>query len=550
MINPSAGARVNLSATVEDGPRYAASGERLMDLRRDRSMRRVMRDLYKGCWTKVLIEAGRTQHFYQSVSKGSDATPQDVSPLVQKFNVFKLACQVHADVNAGRAPLISVDEDVYPDQAEALRTITDRCLFESLYHRANRRAAKEGSACIHACIDADILSADRGAVLALGDNDEWLPVGPIGPDGQPRVWERRWIVARTVSGREQKYLRVERYWSPEGTVVVDNEAYKVESAETIVDLSDRAKCRRVPLAEALGEEVAAEIEEIRELRVPYVPVVWLLRDMNEEDEPEGLIGNDDIDLLDEVFAAFSQWSRARSLHATPKTRVPESMVDEETGKIDLRFDGLIDPEKAFEYIVAQFELEDILRSLDRAISYALAQMQVSQMLLGLEPAGGVAETYESRRLKSMSTLASAQRSVPVQGPAMGRIFEVASGLESQITSFWPYGPVVFTPRPEIPKETIDRVREQAEMLAAGLTSTKRAIKAIHGEDDADEVLEEIAEDIRVRTAQNQASIFGAIGTGDPFGDRRAETTASGDGEGDVDPEGDASTVAGAGVVDG
>ena len=201
MINPSGGAWINLDAGVDDGPRYAASGERLAELRRERATRRVMRDLYRGCWTEVLIETGRTQHYFQSTAKGSEQTTKKIDPLVQKFNVFKLACETHADVNASRPPLISVDDELYPEQAEAIESIVDRCLFESLYLRANRRAAKEGAAIIHACIDADVLSSHPGAVLVLADNDEWLPVGPIGPDGPPRGWERRWLVSRAVAGR-------------------------------------------------------------------------------------------------------------------------------------------------------------------------------------------------------------------------------------------------------------------------------------------------------------------------------------------------------------
>jgi hypothetical protein len=551
VINPSGGARVNLQATVQDGPRFIASADRLADLRRERKTRRIMRDLYKGSWAKVLIDAGRTQHYFANSAKGSKFHPQDVSPLVQKFNIFKLACQTHADVNAGRPALVSVDEELYPEQAEALRSIADRCMLDSLYHRGNRRSAKEGMAIVHACIDADILSADRGVVLALADNDEWLPVGPIGPDGQPRVWERRWILKRDTSGRKKMYLRVERYWSPEGIVVVDNEAYLVESADTIVDLSDREKCKRVELAEAIGEQAASSIEAIRVLGTPHIPVVWLLRDMNEDDEPEGLIGSQDIDLLDEVLAAFSQWSRSRSMHATPKARVSEKQVDGETGTVDSHFDFIIDPDKAFEYITVQFELDEILQSLDRTISYALAQMQVSSMLLGLDPAGGVAETFESRRIKAMSTLASAQRTVPVQGPAMSRILTVASALESMSTLGWAYGPVEFTPRPEIPKETIDRAREQAEMLQAGLTSRRRAVAAIHGEDLADQVMEEIGEDSAAAAESQRAALFGAIGGvggGDPFGDRRSETPADSQ-DSAVDPEGDASTVPGTEVVD-
>ncbi|MCR9215963.1 MAG: hypothetical protein NXI14_02055 [bacterium] len=540
MIDASGGATVNLDATVADGmPRFAPSKQRLEELRKDRAMRKIMRDLYDGLWAKVLILDGRTQHFFQDARKGSNKHPQDIGPLVQKFNVFKVACKVHADVNAHRPPIVTVDDEEYPLQALALKSISDRCLFDTLYHRANRRAAKEGSAIIHACIDADQLSANRGAVLALVDNDEWLPVGPIGPDGQPRVWERRWIIARTIDRREQLYLRIERYWSPNGQVVIDNEAYKVKAADTLVDTTDTSKCVRVSLAEALGEEVASEIEEIRQLPTRFIPVVWLLRDMSEADQPEGLIGENDIDLLDEVMGAFSQWARSRSVHATPKMRVGRGHVDPKTNQANVSNDVFIDPEKEIEYILAQFELSKILESLDRAISYALAQMEVSQMLLGLEPAGGVAETHESRRLKAMSTLTSAHRSVPMQGPALGRAFECACALESSIQTGWPYGTVDVEPRPEIPKETIDRVREEREKLEGGLTSVRRALGQIHGEDLVEEILEEIREDQKRQTELQRQSIFGATGSNDPFGDTRADTQAPQSAGTEVDAEGDA-----------
>lgn len=544
MINPSGGGRINLSATIDDGPRYAPSRSKINELRRDRQTRWMMRDLYSGRWAKVLIDTGLTQHHFPNIAKGSPEHVHRIDPLIQKFNVFKLACLVHADVNAGVPPLISVDEDLYPRQKQAMKSIGDRCLIENLYLRANQRAAVEASAVVHACIDADILSPTQGAVLTLGDNDEWLPVGPVGPDGQPRVWERRWLVTRRVGGKDQMFVRVERYWSPNRAVLVENEAYRVDSADTIVDLSDRDRCKRVPLTQAIGSEAASRVPEIRQLNTPYVPVISLFRFMNQDDKPEGLIGKDDIDLLDEVLGAFSQWSRGRSLHATPKLRVGEMHVDEKTGQVDLRLEAFTDREKVIEYIEIKFELDKLLQSLDRTISYALAQMQMSTMLLGLDPAGGQAETSDSRRYKAMSTLSAASRTVPVQGPAMSRICTVACALESSADMGWAYGEVTFTPRPEIPRDKLDRVREQSEMLASGVTSVKRAVEAIHGEDVAPEVLEEIAEDEKRRNEQQRSALFGATSSLDPYGDRRAETPPQESDDVETDAESEDTIVTG------
>ncbi len=160
-------------------------------------------------------------------------------------------------------------------------------------------------------------------------------------------------------------------------------------------------------------------------------------------------------------SAFSQWSRGRSLHATPKLRVGEMHVDKKTGQVDLRLEAFTDREKVIEYIEIKFEL-DRLQSLDRTIS-TLAD----------------ADEHHAARARSGWRSGGDFGQPPVQGdehavggepdrsgPGAGDEPDLHRGVrESSARHGMGYGEVTFTPRPEIPRQS-DRVREQSEMLAS------------------------------------------------------------------------------------
>lgn len=480
-----------------------------------------MNDLDSGFWRKVLLAAARTQHKYRPTVRNGG----DISELLVKVNFISIALDLHADVIAGNAPRVSTPEE-FGEQGLAIDRIRKACLFDTLLHRACRRLYKEAESPLRVTTDR----AGR-TVIRLDSNSETLPMGERGPDGQPEYWERRWIIerARATERTPDRFLRVERHRAG----LIEQEAYRVDGsgvADVLIDLNPETK---VPLAVALNSAEGLP-EPVTATGVPY-PLIVQLYAADEDGEPSFLFRDGDMDLLDMATASVSRLSREHEQHAGALLKVGESAVNRETGAVDVSSGAIVDDEGKTAYVVKDLKLEAMLGFMDRALTLLMTILRVSPALLGARLGGGATpDTYDKLRLESTQTLTRGRTTIRYIEPALERVFEVASIFDaSRSFTGYPIAPVSVAMRAEIPKDIIDKVREQAELKREGLTSERRALIEIHGEDIAAEVQAEIAED-RARAADaSRTAIFDAVPSISIGGPDDANTGDAGDAGGDL-----------------
>ncbi|GIK18637.1 MAG: hypothetical protein BroJett004_08010 [Planctomycetota bacterium] len=480
-------------------PGYAASPAKLAELRERRRLRRIFRAINNGDWRRVLITLQKTQHTFRPMI----AHGERVNDLLAKCNLVRLAWRIHADVLVGTEPLVTTQEG-YDEQWEALERLKRRVLLHSQLHSAARKAAVEAECALR------VDTLDGAAVVTIDENDTAYPVGPDGPDLQPTVWERRWIVERadsTSRDGKRRYLRVERHRAPGGVGVVEQEAYETESLETLQDLTT---LRRVPLAAAFlpGETPPPDSTPTG---APYPLLTRIVTDYY-DGAPEWPLSEHDVDLLDTVAAAFTRLVRSHALHAEPKLRVSSSMLDTQTGMVRMDHDAVIDDDKVAEYLRAEFDIGRMLEVLDRMLGLLLVMLQVSQALLGYKMGGGATpDSYDKLRLEATNTLAHARRFALYFGPALARTLTVASTVEARMPGRgWPVAPVTVEMRPQIPKDPLDLAREMREMLEGEtpLIDQRSALARLHGEGNADEMMAAIAADQDARAARNRLQLMG------------------------------------------
>jgi len=482
-------------------PGYVAPKSRIDELKRRRTLRNLFRDINTGKWKRALLDLKNSQHRYRELAQHSGK----VEALLTKVNLVRLAFRFHGVVAAGNSINTTVG-DGNEEQAMAIDAIRRRVNFDAQLQRAIRTVNIEAEAVLRVSL------ADNGTVITLDDNDRTLPVGPNGPDGQPTIWERRWIVERPRPGsnKPKKYLRVERHRREGDRGIIEQEAYVGSRNHEIGDvICGLENLQRVPLAEAFkpGDTVP---EERSETGASEPAIVRLVADM-EDGEPAWMLTKDDIDIIDESAAAFSRLSRSHDLHAQPLLRVAESMVDKATGNVELSQDAIVDHDKVVEYISQSFDLGTMLDLMDRVLGLTLVMVQMSQGLLGFKMGGGSApDSYEKLRHESISTLARAkQTAVYCNGP-LGRLFTIATEIDSRRPMRgYAVSPVTAEMRPELPKDRVEMVREIGDMLdrSTPLISHRGAIAAIHGERNADAILKEIRADQAAAAKLNAASIF-------------------------------------------
>lgn len=502
-------------------PGQSAHMKRLRDMREHA---RNMDLLVEGQWAKALIEAQRTQHYYRKVlaSRGAGGTDAaEPRQLLEKINLVRLAVQLHATILTADAPVTTPVAGFEP-LAGVVGEIQDRSHWPVMCAQAAYECATRGACVLLA------MNGPRGATIEIGNDEQWLPMGSIDARGQPEFWERRWIVKRMVGREERKYLRVERHTiqshrSESGATkdtaarghVIEQEAYATDSSETLCEL-DPAK--RVTLAEALGAEVAARTPEVQATGLPVLPIVWMARGLR-RNWPRPLLPDGEIDALDNLAATHTRLSRVHELHGSPKLRVSEGMRDPATGRVDATAEAVIDPEQIVGYIALQAELAEMLSYLDRITEAVLVILEVSPALLGIRLSGGATpDSYDKLRLESSHTLSAGRRAAPYMAEALARVMTAALWIESQRPlGGWTLpadGSAVVSARvePRLPREAIDLAREQRELLEAGLTSKRRAVMALHGE-DWEAVMDEIEEDDAARTALEKARSWSAVGNG-------------------------------------
>lgn len=461
-------------------------------LRTERSKRRVARQLFEGAWRAVLIEAGRSQYrFPKTLQEG-----ERIDALLHKINLVHGAMMLHADVVSHRPPTLSVPEE-FALQDEALIDIRRRCLFDAAFHEAALVANVESRVVFRCEVD------ERGrGLLCLDDNDIAFDVGPRGPDRQPTVWERRWVVRR---GRD-RFLRVERHRAIDGVGIVEQEAYATSGSETLVDLSE---LKRVALARAMrdGQEPP---DDVRETGVD-LPLLVELQLYMYRGRPQGRVNPDDIDSIDQMTARMSQLSRSIGLHASPKLRVSEEMIDDD-GNLKPIGDAIIDEAKLAEYINASFDLNGLLNATDRAMQWVMVDLEVSPALMGVKPGGGqMPDTADKMRLEATRTLAAANRSEIYYREALGRAFTIVSTLDAQrVTAGYAVAPVEAQIHAGLPKDNLEEARELRELVEARLISRYEALRRLHGDEDAQRIFEELEEEAGQEARRQREALFGAV----------------------------------------
>jgi len=369
-------------------------------------------------------------------------------------------------------------------------------------------------------VDADEESG--GAVIRLDGGDEMFAVGDDGPDQQPRVWERRWIVERETAGRPRMYLRVERHRAPGGVGVVEQEAYLTDSRDVLLDL---ATLPRVELSAAIGEEMAASMPDVTVtgLRLPLVTRV--VCDM-ELGQPAWLLPEADLDILDTMTSMISRLDRAMALHGLPKLKVGRASIDD-TGNVRGSDDYVIDPDGQTEYLAASVQFGDLLAAMNRFVGLTLTVMQMSPALLGVRFDGGATpDSAEKLRIESTNTLARGRTTAAHVNPALSRVLQIASELEARLPGRgWATGPVSAELRPSLPKDRADLASELSAMLLGPvpLIDHRSALAELHGEQHADSILEAIEAD-QARSADRAQRALGAeLGLGAGTGSRAPGT---------------------------
>lgn len=508
-----------------DRPGYVTPADTLKQLRERRRLRQMYRDLDGGQYRRVLIQAAKTQHRFRGLGNAKG----QISELLVKVNVFRLAVQMHATILVGRSPEIEVPQ-TNAEQAAAVEAIRRRCLLDATLTEAAAQMQIAGESPLR--ID---VHPEMGVYIVLDDPDRTIPVGPIGPDRQPTVWERRWIVERAAGHRTERFLRVERHRAAFMRGIVEQEAYRTDSVDTLVALED---LERVSLDSALG--AGHGLAELAETGLTHPPIVRLAAAYR-DGWPAFLLPEDELDILDAAAAALSRLSRAMELHASPKVRVPDNAVDQ-NGRVDLTRDAYIDPDKQFEYISLAADFAAMTEVLDRMIALQMLTLQVSPALLGVRIGGGATpDSYEKVRLESTGTMTRAWHAAGFCSPALSRLLTDASIIESRMPGRgFAVAPVTATYQPELPKDEVQRGREIAELRDLRLYGELSALVLMHGRARGEAIFRELMEDRQTAAQLASAQFGGSIGLGadpqggDPQGepDDSAESgTGTGTGEG-------------------
>lgn len=497
MPNTAAAGKLRVAGGA-GAPGYVTPAATLDALRARRRVRRMVRDIVEGRWRRVLIDLQMSQFRWPEIESHSGT----IQAMLTKINVVRLAIDMHASVLVGTMPSIGVPGE-FAEQRAALAGIAERSMLHALLLRAARKLTAEAECAVR-------VDASAGVALTEEDNERCLPVGPDGPDGQPSVWERRWLIEREIGRRVDRYLRVERHIVRGGRGVVEQEAYLTDSVDVIQDL---ASLERVGLARAIGAEAAAATPELAETGAER-PLVVRMVHAYADGEPVFLLGEHDLDLVDSATAAVTSLARTHKLHATPKVRVPDHMVDRRTGRVNLSEDAVTDPDRVYEYITVDAKLGDMLDYMDRMLGVLLVVLRVSQALIGVKLGGGATpDSYDKLRLEATNTLAHARAAAAYVGPALGRVLTIASQVESAMPMRgYAVAPVSVKMRPQLPRDQVEIAREQRELLEAGLTDRRSALAEIHGEDEADARLAAVERDLDEATRRQRDAVFAAVPT--------------------------------------
>ncbi|MAO24546.1 MAG: hypothetical protein CMJ35_03715 [Phycisphaerae bacterium] len=485
-------------------PGYIASPERLATVRKQRTVAMLMRQIERGDWKRFLIQCQKAAHRYPSIKQHSG----EIAPLLVKVNVVRSAIRLHVQTLAGKPVTISTPEG-FDQQRVAVELIRQQSHFDALLMQAVRTANIDGWSTLRVDMRPGV-----GLVVCCDDNAMILPVGPDGADMQPSVFERRWFIKRSdpIQGKKT-YLRVERHWAPDGQGRVDQEVYQVKNEDAFVDLNSDG-VTRVDLAKVFPENTPAE------LTLTGVPYPLITRLVNEyfDGRPEMLMSEHDFDLLDMSAAAISRLDRTMEQHGNPKVRIPENLINNQTGKAEIG-EAIVDADKLFEYIDQKVNFDAMFTAMNKTLQLLCTQLQASPALLGFKLDGGaMPDTFDKLRLEATQTLARAETSAKYMGPALGRVFTTASMLDTQLPMRgYPVAPVSVVMHPGLPKDQLTIAREMRELRGTGehdaMVDLQTVIEAVHGEAAAPQILERLKAERDETTRRNQQEIYGAFNGG-------------------------------------
>jgi len=469
-------------------PGYITPKARLEAIRKRRIIANIMRQLERGDWKSFLIKCKKAVHKFPSLEKHSG----EIEPLLVKVNVVRMAIRFHGIVLAGEPITLTVPEE-YAEQKQAISDIRSNSHFDALFMQAVRTANIDAFATLR--IDPQ---GDK-TIICSDDNRMMIPVGPDGPDMQPTVWERRWMIERKQGTKVIKYLRVERHRAG----MIEQEAYEYAGGDLLVDLASE-QAKRVDLKEAMPETM---LQPIVETGVPYPLIVRLVHEYF-DGAPEMLMSEHDFDLLDMSAAAVSRVDRSMEKHGSPKARISESMIDPDTGKVTIQ-DAILDPDKLFEYISQSFDFAPMFEAMNKSLQLLATQLQLSPALIGIKLEGGaMPDTFDKLRLEASNTIARAKTSAKYMQPALTRVFDIASALDTQRPMRgYAVHPVGVTMHPGLPKDDDQIIAEVKDQYVAGLIDELTALEKIHGESAALGIRDRIREDRAERTRNEQTALM-------------------------------------------
>tara|TARA_E500000318_G_scaffold17776_2_gene18172 strand:+ start:34241 stop:35683 length:1443 start_codon:yes stop_codon:yes gene_type:complete len=469
-------------------PGYITPKARLESIRARRIVANIMRQLERGDWKSFLLKCKKAVHKFPSLEKHSG----EIEPLLVKVNVVRMAIRFHGIVLAGEPITLTVPEQ-YAEQKQALSDIRRGSHFDALLMQAVRTANIDGFSTLR--VDA------RGdqTVICADDNRMMIPVGPDGPDMQPTVWERRWMIERKQGTKVVKYLRVERH----SAGMIEQEVYEYAGGDLLVDLSS-AMVKRVELGVAMpGTPLLPAIET----GVPY-PLVTRLVHEYFDGQPEMLMSEHDFDLLDMSAAAVSRLDRSMEKHGSPKARISESMIDPDTGKVKIG-DAILDPDKLFEYISQNFDFGPMFDAMNKSLQLLATQLQLSPALIGIKLEGGaMPDTFDKLRLEASNTIARAKTSAKYMQPALTRVFDIASAMDTQRPMRgYAVAPVGVTMHPGLPKDDDQITAEVKDQYVVGLIDELTALEKIHGESAAPGIRDRLREDRDAKAQRTQQELM-------------------------------------------
>ncbi|MGV6814075.1 MAG: hypothetical protein ACWA5W_03580, partial [Phycisphaerales bacterium] len=439
-----------------------------------------------GKWKKFLIDLKKAVHRYKEIQSNSGK----IEALVVKVNVLRMAIRMHTMVLTG-TPITTTVPEGFEAQQQALGEIRTRSMFDAALVQAARRANIEAFATMR------VEAGQAGTFITAESNDHILPVGPDGPDMQPTVWERRWII--------------ERHRAPNGVGVVEQEVYETPSTDLYQFLPE---LKQRTLESVLPEEVARGLVPSTPTGVAY-PLITRLVHEYYDGQPEPLMSESDMDMLDMIASAMSRVDRSMELHGSPKARVDESMIDPETDTVKVTEDAIVDPDKVFEYITTNMNLGDLMGWMNKALQLGLAQLQLSPALVGIKLEGGqMPDTFDKLRLEASTTLSRGKTSTMYFEPALGRVMDIASAVDAQRPlKGYPVAPVGVTMHPGLPKDQIDTARQMQELRGGGtdpLIDLRTAVETIHGHSAGETVYQRLLEDKARQLELDQQSLMLAV----------------------------------------